>query len=122
MAKDHRYECSIDGMEYLQLWGHVEGTATLREGASNEDKEKFDHDAVRAHAMIVRTLSKQVTSMVLRCNNSKEVWKKLSEEFEVKTLQNTMILRTGVNRMRLKEGGSVKEHIFPFHVNEIKYV
>ena len=94
-----------------KLWGHVEGTTTLREGASNEDKEKFDHDAVRAHAMIVRTLSKQVTSMVLRCNNSKEVWNKLSQEFEVKTLQNTMILRTEVNRMRLKDGGSVKKHI-----------
>ena len=89
----------------------MEGTATLREGVSNEDKEKFDHDAVRAHAMIVRTLSKQVTSMVLRCNNSNEVWNKLSQEFEVKMLQNTMILRTEVNRMRLKEGGSVKEHI-----------
>ena len=39
------------------------------------------------------------------------MWNKLSQEFEVKTLQNTMILRTEVNRMRLKEGGSVKEHI-----------
>ena len=77
-----------------KLWGNVEGTATLHEDASNEDKEKFDHDAVRVHAMILRTLSKQVTSIVLRCNNSKEVCTKLSQEFEVKALQNTMILRT----------------------------
>ena len=98
-------------MKAKKLWGHVESTATLHEDASNDDKEKFDHDAVRAHTMIVRMLSNQVTSMVLRCNNSKEVWNKLSKEFEVKTLQNTMILRTEVNCMRLKEGGSVIEHI-----------
>lgn len=94
-----------------KLWSHVAGTATLAQDAPANEREKFEHNAVRAQAMIVRALSKQVTSLILRCDGPKPVWDKLVEEFEVKSVQNTLLLRTQVNQMRLKEGSSVREHI-----------
>ena len=93
------------------LWSQVDGTAILAEGASNDQREKFEHTAVRAQAMIVRGLNKQIISLVLACNGPKMVWERLVEEFEVKSVQNTMLLRTQVNNMRLKEGSSVREHL-----------
>ena len=39
------------------------------------------------------------------------VWERLVEEFEVKSVQNTMLLRTQVNNMRLKEGSSVGKYL-----------
>ena len=39
------------------------------------------------------------------------VWERLVEEFEVKSVQNTMLLRTQVNNMRLKEGSSVRKYL-----------
>ena len=53
----------------------------------------------------------QVMSLVLRCDGAKAVWDRLVEEYEVKSVQRTMLLRTQVSQMRLKEGGSVKEHL-----------
>ena len=94
-----------------KLWSHVDGTATLARQASSEQREKFEHTAVRAQAMIVRGLNKEVTSLVLSCDGPKAVWDRLVEEFEVKSVQNTLLLRTQVNQMRLKEGGCVKEHL-----------
>lgn len=98
-------------LKAMKVWGHVDGTATLKSDASTADKEKFEHAAVKAQAVIVRGLTKQVTSLVLRCDGPKAVWDRLVDEFEVKSTQNTMLLRTQVNQMRLKEGGSVKEHL-----------
>ena len=93
-----------------KLWNHVNGTATIRGNISNEEKEKFEHKAVWAQAMIVHMLTKKVTSLVQLCNNAKAVWDRLVQEFEVKS-RTTMMLRTEVNQMRLKEGGSVKVHL-----------
>ena len=56
--------------------------------------------------MIVRGLSKNTISLVLECNGPKAVWNRIAEELEVKSAQNTMLLRTQVNTMRLKEGSS----------------
>ena len=94
-----------------KLWSHVDGTANLAEDDSNDEREKFEHTAVWAWAMIIRGLSKQVTSLVLRCDGPKAVWDRLVEEFEVKTVQNTLLLQTQVSQMRLKEGGHIKEHL-----------
>ena len=44
-------------------------------------------------------------------DGAKAVWDRLVDGFEVKSVQNTMILRTEINQMKLKEGGSVKEHL-----------
>ena len=84
----------------MKLWSHVDGTATLGPDASQADREKFDHTAVRAHSIIVRGLSKQVTSLVLRWDGAKAVWDRLVDDFEVKSVQNTIILRTEINQMK----------------------
>jgi len=36
-----------------KLWNHGDSMATLTEGASDEQREKFEHTAVRAQVMIV---------------------------------------------------------------------
>ena len=61
--------------------------------------------------MTVQMLIKQVKLLVLRCNKPKAVWDRLVQEFKVKYVQNTKLLRTEVNQRRLREGGSVKEHL-----------
>jgi len=94
-----------------KLWSHVEGTATLAGDASIEQRENFEHTAIHAQAMIVRGLSKHIISLVLDCNGPKAVSERLAEEFELKSVQNTMLLCTQVNTMRFKEGSSVKEHL-----------
>ena len=93
------------------LWGHVDGTAVLAGSPSGDVREKFELAAVRAHAFIVKALSKQVVSRVMSCDGPKAVWDKLLQEFEVKSVQNTMMLRSQVNRMKLNEGESLKSHI-----------
>jgi hypothetical protein len=92
-------------------WNHVDGTAQLEAEATAEQRANFEHTATRAHAMIVRGLSKQVTSLVLNCHTAKEVWDRLVREYEVKSVQNSLLLRTKVNQMRLKEGGVMKMHL-----------
>ena len=64
----------------------VQMTRVGREG-------EFEHTTVRAQAVIVKKLSKQVTSLVLRCDRPKAEWDRLVEEFKVKFVQNTMLLR-----------------------------
>ena len=93
------------------LWGHVDGTAVLAGSPATDVREKFELAAVRAHAFIVKALSKQVVSRVMSCDGPKAVWDKLLQEFEVKSVQNTMMLRSQVNRMKLNEGESLKSHI-----------
>jgi len=89
-----------------KLWSHVEGTATLAGDVSIEQREKLEHTAIRAQAMIIRGLSKHTISLVLDCIGPKAVRERLAEEFEVKSVQNTMLLHTQYN-----EGSSVKEHL-----------
>ena len=86
-----------------KLWSQVDGTAILAERASNDRREKFEHTVVRAQTMIVRGLSKQIISLVVACIGPKTVWDRLVEEVKVKSVQNTMLLHTQVNNMRLKE-------------------
>ena len=91
------WKCNITlQLKAEKLWSHVDGSVNLAEDASNDEREKFEHTAVRAQAMIVRGLSKRVTSLVLRCDGPKAVWDRLVEEFEVKTVQSTLLLQTQV--------------------------
>ena len=56
------------------------GHATIKPDAMGDDQKKFEHMAVRAQAMIVPGLSKQVTSLLPRCDGTKAVWDRLVEE------------------------------------------
>ena len=69
-----------------RLWGNVDGTAIIGPDATRDDQQKLDYMALRTQPMIVRELSKQVTSLVLRCDGPKAVWGRLVEEFEIKSV------------------------------------
>ena len=40
-------------LKATKLWSHMDGTATIAQDASNDERMAFDHTAVRAQAMIV---------------------------------------------------------------------
>ena len=94
-----------------KLWDHVDGTADLPTDANAELRDKFELTAVQAQAFIVKNLTKRVISLILGCNTAKAVWDRLIQEYEIKTVQNTLMIRAQISNTKLREGDSIKRHL-----------
>lgn len=92
------------------LWGIVSGTETAREEDA-EARKRFIARRDRALAVIVLAVDPSLLYLIGDPEDRTAVWSKLNEQFQRKTWANKLYLRRKLFSMKLKEGGSVSDHI-----------
>ena len=91
------------------LWSIVDGTETA---PTESDKlVKFKVRKNKALAMIVLAVSPKLLYLLGDPDDPKEVWTKLANQFQKKSWSNKLQLRRKLYSLRLKDGGSVQDHV-----------
>jgi len=94
------------------LWGIVSGKETRPQaGANAELIAAFDRRWEKTLAVVVLSIDPKLLYLVGTPTSPVEVWKILADQFQKKTWANKLHLRRKLYGLRLKEGGSVQEHI-----------
>lgn len=94
------------------LWGIVNESERPPDESSQADKyAKFVARRDRALAIIVLAVDPSLLYLLGDPDNPVTVWKKLENQFQKKTWSNKLELRRKLYSLRLKDGGSVQEHI-----------
>ena len=93
------------------LWGIISGTEEMP-GKDNADTcRKFMARRDRALTIMVLAVDPLLLYLLGYPEDPKAVWKKLEEQFQPKTWSNKLQLQRKLYTLKLKEGGSVNEHI-----------
>ena len=93
------------------LWSIVSGTDVAPAETEVEKYAKFVVRRDRALATIVLSVDPSLLYLLGDPEDPVAVWKKLSEQFQKKTWANKLSLRRKLNKLRLREGDSVKNHM-----------
>ena len=93
------------------LWDIVSGTVEVPAEENADARRKFIARRDRALAIIVLAVDPSLLYLLGDPEDPKAVWKKLEEQFQPKTWSNKLQLRRKLYALKLKEGGSVNEHI-----------
>ena len=99
------------------LWGQVDGTDKLAEGANAAVRAEFLKKSQKAFSIIVMAVSTPQLYLITSCEEPKEAWDKLREHFECKTLANKLFLKKQYFRTQMQEGASIDAHLK--HMKEI---
>ena len=103
-------QCQMALMKEV-LWGIVQGTEA-NPGADNaEQLDKFNNRWDKAQTITVLAIDPSLLFLIGDPVSLVAVWKKLTDQFQKKTWANKLHLRKRLYYLRLKEGGSVQEHI-----------
>ena len=106
-----KVQCQMVLMKY-GLWGNINGTETRPPASESEKKYiKFNTRWDRALAIIVLSVDSSLLYLVGEATDPIVVWKMLAAQFRKKTWANKLHLRRKLYSLKLKEGGSVQEHI-----------
>lgn len=92
------------------LWGIVTETET-RPQENADTQRQFDKRWDKALATIVLSIDTSLLYLVGEPTSPVDVWKKLADQFQKKTWANKLHLRKRLYSLRLKDGGSMQEHI-----------
>lgn len=98
------------------LWGLVDGTETLAEGANAAAHADFQKQLQRAYSTIVLAISTAYLYLVTACEQPGEAWNELKRHFEQDTLANKLLLRKQYFQHEMREGTSIEKHLK--HMNE----
>ena len=91
------------------LWSIVDGTETA---PTEADKLiKFRVRKNKALALIVLAVSPKLLYLLGDPDDPREVWTKLANQFQKKSWSNKLQLRRKLYSLRLKDGGSVQDHV-----------
>jgi len=93
------------------LWGHVDATEVLAEGANEQNTASFRLKSQRAFSSIVMAVSTSQLYLVTSCEGPKEAWDALRNHFERETLANKLFLKKQYFRSEMKEGTSIDSHL-----------
>ena len=93
------------------LWDIVRGTETLADGATADARKKLVARRDRALAIIVLAVDPSLLYLLGEPENQGAVWTKLEEQFQRKTWANKLHLKRKLYALKLREGGSVNEHV-----------
>ena len=105
-----KVQCQMALMEE-GLWGIVNGSES---GPSRSDSDKYDKFVARRDrtlATIVLSIDPSLLYLLGEPENPVLMWKKLGDPFQKKAWANKLHLRQKLHSLRLKDGGSVQEHI-----------
>ena len=90
----------------------TQATSTPPTGMSKEDWEKLDR---RARSTIRLCLTDLVLLNVSRESTANELWNKLGNLYQSKSLENKQFLRKKLYHFRMEDGDSVTEHLNSFN-------
>ena len=93
------------------LWGIVNNSETLPDGASADQRSKFGQKKDRALAVTVLSIDPSLLYLIGDPKDPVVVWKALSNQFQKKTWANRLALRHKLHSAKLKDGQPVQEHI-----------
>ena len=93
------------------LWGIVQGTEVALGEENAEVRRKYLAKRDRALAVVVLSVEPSLLYLLGDPKDHQVVWTKLEEQFQRKTWSNRMQLRKRIFSLKLKEGGSVSEHV-----------
>ena len=94
-----------------KLWGYVDGTKVLAEGANETQREDFDDKSQRAFSSIVMAITTPQLYLVTSCETPKAAWDSLRNQFERQTLANKLYLKKKYFRKEMKEGTPMADHL-----------
>ena len=92
------------------LWNIVDGTEAAP-GPENDRYTKFLARRNRALAIIVLSLEPSLLYLIGDPEDPTTMWEKLANQFQKRTWANKLELRRNLSSLRLKNGGSVQEHV-----------
>ena len=92
------------------LWNIVDGTEAAP-GPENDRYTKFLARRNRALAIIVLSLEPSLLYLIGDPEDPTTVWEKLANQFQKRTWANKLEMRRNLFSLRLKNGGSVQEHV-----------
>ncbi len=93
------------------LRSFVDGSETIAEDASPQDREAFGKKSQKALSAIVMVVSPSQFYLITCCNSPKKAWDALKSHFERDTLANKLFLKKKYFRMEMKETTSVEKHL-----------
>lgn len=93
------------------LWGIVNGIEVAPGGDNAEAQRKYLARRYCALALVVLAVEPSLLYLLEDPVDPNVVWRKLEEEFQRKMWANKLQLRRKVFALKLKEGGSVNQHM-----------
>ena len=93
------------------LWGYIDGTETLREDASAQQRADFRKASQKAFSTIVMAISTSQLYLVTSLEEPKNAWDALRDHYERNTLANKLMLKKQYFRTEMKEGTSIEAHM-----------
>ena len=92
------------------LWNIADGTEAAP-GLENDRYTKFLARRNRALAIIMLSLEPSLLYLIGDPEDPTTVWEKLANQFQKRTWANKLELRRNLFSLRLKNGGSMQEHV-----------
>ncbi|KAK4324010.1 hypothetical protein Pmani_005322 [Petrolisthes manimaculis] len=93
------------------VWSLVDGTEPIPDPTETNKYSKYVLKKNKALAIVVLSVDPKLLYLLGEPEDPKKVWNKLADQFQKKTWSNKLQLRRRLYSLRLKEGGSVQEHI-----------
>ena len=93
------------------LWGIVDGTDTLAEGAIDEDQATFATRSLRAFSYIAMAVGASQLYLITSTEDPRAAWDALRGHFDRDTLANKLFLKKQYFRAEMKEGTSMEAHL-----------
>ena len=93
------------------VWGVVDETVVRPPEGETDKLAKFNTKWDRALAIIVLSIEPKLLYLIGEPTSPIVVWRTLADQFQKKTWANKLHLRKRLYAMRLKDGGSVQEHV-----------
>ncbi|KAK4327573.1 hypothetical protein Pmani_001980 [Petrolisthes manimaculis] len=93
------------------VWSLVDGTEPIPDPTETNKYSKYVLKKNKALAIVVLSVDPKLLYLLGEPEDPKKVWNKLADQFQKKTWSNKLQLRRRLYALRLKEGGSVQEHI-----------
>ncbi|KAK4305130.1 hypothetical protein Pmani_022962 [Petrolisthes manimaculis] len=124
MAENESTVVPLDGSNYAtwkvqckmalikeDVWSLVDGTEPIPDPTETNKYRKYVLKKNKALSIVVLSVDPKLLYLLGEPEDPKKVWNKLADQFQKKTWSNKLQLRRRLYALRLKEGGSVQEHI-----------
>ena len=93
------------------LWGLVDGSEVPPEDATERMRAELRQRSQRAFSTIVMAITTPQLYLVTTCEEPKDAWDVLRNNFERETLANKLFLKMQYFRMEMGEGTSMESHL-----------
>lgn len=94
-----------------ELWDHVNGTVTLQNDATVEQKARYKSKDEKALSTIALSIDPDQQVHIVHCETARQAWLILEEIYEPKSRQRIMQLKRQFVRIRLKDDENMESYL-----------